>query len=393
MTSSINTATLPSNSDGSTATTLNELAELLAPAVARHLVNCIDVENVPFQKGNDNSMKINRSVMINGEKRWIHANTEQEYAEKLVQICGAGQAPAPQHIFSDYAKAWFDLYAKPSIEKVTAITYERQLNKYLIPHFGEMAIENISVNDIQRLFNQISGTKSTKDKVKAVLNMILEAAVEDGIIARNPLTSKRLKITGTASKTTEPYTQEEMRYMAHNLDKIVQSSDLTYFVLLAFHPMRLEEVLGLKWADIDIAENIIHIRRAVTHPDRNKPEIKDTKTAASVRDIGLSSIALPHLTPGNPDEFVCGGKEPLTYTQVRRMNERICRQIKFKGTITPQRFRTTVLSDLYATTKDIKQTQAAAGHTTSAMTLKHYVKGRSTNPLSSAAAVDAVYRM
>lgn len=135
-----------------------------------------------------------------------------------------------------------------------------------------------------------------------------------------------------------------------------------------------------------------HVRRAVTHPDRNKPEIKETKTAASVRDIGLSAIALPHLVPGNPDEFVCGGKEPLSYTQVRRMNDRICRQLEFAGTITPQRFRTTVLTDLYDRTKDIKQTQAAAaGHTTSAMTLKHYVKGRCNNPHEAAAAVDALY--
>ena len=36
----------------------------------------------------------------------------------------------------------------------------------------------------------------------------------------------------------------------------------------------------------------------------------------------------------------------------------------------------TVLTDLYDTTKDIKQAQTAAGHTTAAMTLKHYIKGR-----------------
>lgn len=58
----------------------------------------------------------------------------------------------------------------------------------------------------------------------------------------------------------------------------------------------------------------------------------------------------------------------------------MCKHIKkdmgFEETITPRRFRTTVLTDIYDTTKDIKQTQAAAGHTTAAMTLKHYVKGR-----------------
>lgn len=58
------------------------------------------------------------------------------------------------------------------------------------------------------------------------------------------------------------------------------------------------------------------------------------------------------------------------------MCERIQRDIGFEERIVPRRFRTTVLTDLYEVTKDIKQTQAAAGHTTAAMTLKYYVKGR-----------------
>ena len=33
--------------------------------------------------------KINRTVMINGEKRWIRANTEQEYCDKLLKMIGA----------------------------------------------------------------------------------------------------------------------------------------------------------------------------------------------------------------------------------------------------------------------------------------------------------------
>ena len=52
-----------------------------------------------------------------------------------------------------------------------------------------------------------------------------------------------------------------------------------------------------------------------------------------MRDVGLSAIALPQLVPGKPDEFVCGGCNPLSYTQVRRMNDRIGRQLEFDGAI------------------------------------------------------------
>ena len=43
MTTSSNAVKLPSNGDGLTAAALDELAQRLAPVVAQHLVNCIDV--------------------------------------------------------------------------------------------------------------------------------------------------------------------------------------------------------------------------------------------------------------------------------------------------------------------------------------------------------------
>ena len=58
--------------------------------------------------------------------------------------------------------------------------------------------------------------------------------------------------------------------------------------------------------------------------------------------------------------------------------------------ITPSRFRTTVLTELYDQTKDIKLTQQAAGHTNPTLTMKHYAKGRATCA-DSAAAVDKAY--
>lgn len=236
----------------------------------------------------------------------------------------------------------------------------------------------------------MDGAKSTKTKAMQVLNMVFEAAIEDKIITVNPLKSKRLKITGAASKSTEPYSVEQMRFLIRHLDRIRQPQDRAYLAVQALHPLRLEEVLGLKWEDVDLDEMVLHIRRAVTHPTRNQPEVKTTKTEASARDLGLSAIAARYLNPGNPRHFVFGGTEPLSYTQVRKMCARIKEDTGFEENITPIRFRTTVLTDIYDQTHDIKQAQAAAGHTTSAMTLKHYVKGRGAAH-TAASAIDRTY--
>ena len=126
--------------------------------------------------------------------------------------------------------------------------------------------------------------------------------------------------------------------------------------------------------NIETGNGAIHICRAVTH----------------ARTIGLSALAVPRLPQVKVDEFVFGGRRPLSYTQVRKMCNRIKRDTGFSENITPIRFRTTVLTDLYDQTKDIKLAQAAAGHTTSAMTLRYYVKGRETIN-KAAAVVDRAY--
>lgn len=334
--------------------------------------------------------KINQPVIINGEKRWITANSMQEFTDKVLKLAGTAQAPG-KHLFSDYAWNWFETYSAPNIETVTATTYRRQLRLYLVPAFDGLAVEDITTDDIQRLFNSMNGAKATKDKARMVLNQILDAAVEDKLISQNPAKSRRIKITGKASKATPPYTVEQMRYLVQHIGDLQNPLDRAYLALQALHPLRLEEVLGLQPEDIDTEHMTIHIRRAVTHPTRNQPEIKDTKTDSSHRIIGLSALAFPHLQELHPGgKFLFGGEKPLSYTQVRRMCQRIQRETGFTESITPIRFRTTVLTDLYDQTKDIKLAQAAAGHTTSAMTLKYYVKGRETSSQATAA-VDKLY--
>ena len=72
------------------------------------------------------------------------------------------------------------------------------------------------------------------------------------------------------------------------------------------------------------------------------------------------------------------------------MRNRIQKDTGFEENVTPIRFRTTVLTDIYDQTKDVKAAQAAAGHTTSAMTLKHYVRGRET-ARKTVNAIDGIY--
>ena len=368
-----------------------------AVSYPQNLDNCTDhAPNAPMEGADMARDRIRRRVTIDGRQQWITGLTEQEYAENLfkamqgsVQACSEPVPVAQKHNFKEYADRWFTVYSKPNIELSTANTYERQLRRHIYPTLGEKFIEDITTGDVQQVYNNMDGAKSTKDKARVVLNMVLDFAVEDGIIDRNPAKSKRIKVTGKQSQETEPYTREQMCFLAQHLCEICNDTDRTYMAIQMAHPLRLEEVLGLKWQDVDLENRLFHIERAVTHPNRNQPVIKDTKTDASRRTIAIVSQIIPFLNPGNAEEFVLGGKNPLSYTQVRRMCLRIQKDTGFEESITPIRFRTTVLTDIYDITKDIKLSQSAAGHTTPSMTMKRYVKGRGDGQLSAAAIASA----
>ena len=320
--------------------------------------------------------RIRREIVIGGRKQWITAYTEQEYANKLMAIVGTAEERKAMHPFKDFAQEWYLIFSKPHIEIATANTYEKALKNHVLPVLGELMLEDIKPIHIQQMFNRMDSAKETKMKTRNILNMILEQALEEEIIEKNPLHSRSIRITGRASKVTQPYTIAQMRFLVQNIEKLSHPTDQRYLVLQALHPLRLEEVLGLQWQDVDLENHLLHIERAVTHPARNEPHIKPPKTAASRRILHLAPQTASYLSGGIPTHFILGGEKPLTYTQTVKMYRRIQREIQFEEPITPRRFRTTVLTDLYETTKDIKLAQMSAGHTTAAMTLKHYVEGR-----------------
>ncbi len=180
------------------------------------------------------------------------------------------------------------------------------MTKYIIPAFDELSVEDITVDDVQRLFNSIEGAKTTEDKAKVVLNQILDFAVDDKLLSKNPPKSKQLKITGKASKETTPYTVEQMRYLVQHIGDIKRPDDRAYLAIHILHPLRPEEVLGLQFDDIDRKRMTTHVRRAVTHSILNRPEVKDTKTASSHRIIALSAPVLPYWPEGDPVNFCSG---------------------------------------------------------------------------------------
>ena len=105
--------------------------------------------------------------------------------------------------------------------------------------------------------------------------------------------------------------------------------------------MRIEEVLGLRWEDIDTERGCIHIRRAVVHPGRNMPEIKSTKSKAE-RTIPLPRHLLDELSPKEETGFLLNSytdlsrETPLSYTEAVKSFKRIQKTMRCRRVYRPR---------------------------------------------------------
>ena len=343
--------------------------------------------------GKENEMKkIRRPVRIGNEVQWITASTEQEYAEKLITLVSGTNALSPQEAkgtpFREFLLQWYSVFKKHHDDQLntTEISDERRMRLHILPYFEGMNVEDIRTADIQKMLNHQTGTLESNKKVLSMVKRALDYAIDQGLIQNNPAASSLLNVTGKYSTRTEPYTVEEMQYMVKHIEDLKNPYDKNWMLLMTGGCFRPEEVLGFQCQDVNRTTGTFFVRRVVTHPDRNQPVVKEAKTEQSVRTIQLNAEDVAQMTFGKPTDWVVGGADCLSYTQVRKMCVRIRREMKADFTITPRRFRTTVATDIYEETKDLKLLQSAGGWASPDVPLKYYAQGRS----SSSAATTAV---
>ena len=180
---------------------IQQIENIVVSALSKHLDSFkTDVAGMP--KGdNDMPKKIRRPIMLDGVKCWICGDNEQEYAEnaaKLFRLTDDSATPKSinhnAHNFKTYTEKYMALYKHDQIRHTTLAGYTSYLRQHIYPWFGDMTIEEITIDEVQLFLNSKSHlAEHSVDQLRITLAFILAAAVEDGIIPKNPAKSKRLK--------------------------------------------------------------------------------------------------------------------------------------------------------------------------------------------------------
>lgn len=283
-------------------------------------------------------------------------------------------------IFSDYYNDWIALKKDEGLSKVTIADYEGIANRYLLPWFGEMRLFQITPDDIQRYFNSIMQmSKSTSVQSRAILSGIFDRAKRNRIIDDNPMWYRYKSSTKEGEKIV--LQDDDLIDIIRDLDKISVVRDYIYACFLCFTAMRREEILGLKWGDLDFEGHNILIRSAVKFPDGQNVPIVDIPKDNSVGIMRMPRMLEDRIQKfqGNLDDYVLPYSEeepdkPMTKSMFTKMWRRLKRDLNLKGA-TSHSFRASYASMVTAhCNADPKTLQKLLRHKTPDLAIRVYAK-------------------
>ena len=184
--------------------------------------------------------------------------------------------------FTEYAKTWL-ASQKTEIRPRTYEVYEIAVRLHLDPVIGDMKLSDIDEDDVLRVIARMKANGKKPWTIRSVLTplgRILGHATRKGKIASNPM--QRLE-RGERPKIE----RGEMRILSReDIGKLLAGSPERYRTILAtavLTGMRLSELLGLQWQDVDFNAGVIRVRRQA---DR-KGLMVEPKTPQAKRAIVL----------------------------------------------------------------------------------------------------------
>ncbi len=192
----------------------------------------------------------------------------------------------------EWAMTWFKLYKQPTLKRKNSNSYMRSVKNYILCNIGSKPIDLVRQLDIQLCVAEatkrgIQG-KSLREAV-GTLQQCFDSAVANGYIRVNPAIGV-LVANSSPVKRRVLSQEEEKRLRTYLVESKNWFCEMIHIMLLT--GMRIGEIAGLQWKDIDFQNKMIHVRRQLIceYEDGEKiQEFTEPKTENSERLIPFFS--------------------------------------------------------------------------------------------------------
>ena len=237
-----------------------------------------------------------------GKRHSIYAKTLDELRKKEEEaqrdILDGIRAEKSNLTINDLFYMWLQL--KRGLKENTLSNYKYMYTQFVEKDFGETHIAELKRSDVRAFYNHLADEQHLKantiDNIHTVLHQVLELGVEDDYLRYNPSdnalkelrkahnndSSKRRALTISEQNLLEDFLSKQGPY--HRWYPI--------FVVLLWTGMRVGEITGLRWCDIDLENGVIDINHTLVFFSKGKSQgckfaINTPKTEAGRRTIPM----------------------------------------------------------------------------------------------------------
>ena len=219
-------------------------------------------------------------------RKSVYGKTQKEVRQKISKV----STELDEGIYLEPSKLtlsdWLDIWLKEyTFDKKysTVKGYKAQIKKHIRPGLGKYNLSQINPMLLQRFFNNLSlpddegnvlSPKSIKN-VHIILSGILQQAVENEMIAKNPC--KKVKLPKVFKKDIVPLTDDQVKEFL----KIVSTDEIygTILKVIVFTGLRLGEAMGLTWDCVDFEKGALNINKQL----QRRPQKDGGSTLTSVK--------------------------------------------------------------------------------------------------------------
>lgn len=176
-------------------------------------------------------------------------------AEMRIKLTNPGfepiKAAEAKQTVQEYLEEWVEIHGKANLRPSTFAGYKCHIKNHIVPYIGNIPLKKLTPSMIDHMLKQLSDkglSTSTCRYAQRILSVAFEAARKYRYIETNPARDILTKF-GKDAKTPDPYTVEQMQ---HLMALGTGNEWEMIFVLSGLYGLRRNEVLGLRWSNVDM---------------------------------------------------------------------------------------------------------------------------------------------
>ena len=237
-----------------------------------------------------------------GKRHTLTAGTLEELRqreEEIIRDKSDGiRTEAKNMTLDDMFELWSRL--KRGLKGNTYQNYCYMYRTFVSPDIGKLRITTLKRSDIKAFYNSLVDEKNLKiatvDNIHTVLHQVLTVAVEDGYMRTNISDNllKELKQshnTGSEHRRALTVPEQELFLDFLNKENTPYYHWKPIFTVMLYTGMRVGEITGLRWQDIDMAEDLIEVNHTLVYYNHAENgcyfSIHTPKTKAGNRTIPM----------------------------------------------------------------------------------------------------------